>query len=230
MFHFVGHGGFDQSTGEGLVALVGEEGDIHRLSATQLGALLGDHHPLRLAVLNSCDGARGSKLDVFSSTAATLVRRGTPAVLAMQYEITDLAAIELARSFYDAVADGLAVDSALAAARQAVWLELGNTLEWGTPVLYMRSVNGVLFHVEERKRDRPEAKHHQVKHSVAPVDAVMRKSAPSQPTFPGPPQPDAPQQYRQNPQRSRPPSFCRRCGEARVGQARFCNGCGERFS
>src|SRR5690242_21472183 len=49
--------------------------DLHFLSATQLGLLLADHRPLRLVVLNSCEGARGGKLDIFSSAAATLVRR-----------------------------------------------------------------------------------------------------------------------------------------------------------
>ena len=70
---------------------------LTHLGASDLGLLLGDHESLRLAVLNSCDGARADKLDIFSSTAAVLVRKGTPAVIAMQYEITDRAAIELSR-------------------------------------------------------------------------------------------------------------------------------------
>jgi hypothetical protein len=93
-------------------------------------------------------------MDVFSSTAATLVRRGTPAVVAMQYEITDDAAIEFSRSFYEALADGMAVDAALAEARKGVALAIPNTLEWGTPVLYMRSPDGVLFKLGGRRSRR----------------------------------------------------------------------------
>jgi hypothetical protein len=104
---------------------------------------------LRLVLLNSCEGARGSQRDIFSSTASILVRRGIPAVLAMQYEITDRAAIEFARAFYGALADGLPVDAAVAEARVAVSLGMTNTVEWGTPVLYMRSPDGVLFQVQE---------------------------------------------------------------------------------
>ena len=133
VFHFIGHGGFDAMRGEGIVALCDDAGEAHNLGASDLGLLLGDHDSLRLTVLNSCDGARADKLDIFSSTAAVLVRKGTPAVIAMQYEITDQAAIELSRSFYAAIARGLPVDIALAEARKAVALALPGTVEWGAP-------------------------------------------------------------------------------------------------
>jgi CHAT domain len=155
IFHFVGHGGFDAVNGEGLIVLADEQGKSHRLSATDLGRLLGDHDALRLAVLNSCESARADRIDVFSSTAATLVRRGTPAVVAMQYEITDEAAIEFSRSFYEAIADGMAVDASLAEARKGVALAIPNTLEWGTPVLFMRAPDGVLFKLTGKRRKRP---------------------------------------------------------------------------
>ena len=147
VFHFVGHGGFDEAADEGLIALSGDDGDAQHLSATNLAMLLADEPRLRLVVLNSCDGARGGTRDVFSSTASVLVRRGIPAVLAMQYEITDQAAIEFARAFYEAVADGMPVDTAVAEARQAVRLAIPGSLEWATPVLHQRSPDGVLFRV-----------------------------------------------------------------------------------
>jgi CHAT domain-containing protein len=68
IFHFIGHGAFDRNAGEGLIFLEDEEGASHRLSATQLGRLLADHHSLRLVLLNACEGARGSERDIFSST------------------------------------------------------------------------------------------------------------------------------------------------------------------
>jgi hypothetical protein len=152
IFHFAGHGGFDSSRGEGLVAFADEDGKTDLIRASELGRLLGDHRPLRLAVLNACEGARGSDHDLFSSTAATLVQRGTPAVVAMQYEITDDAAKEFSRSFYEGVAASLPVDLAMAEARKSVAHEITNSLEWGTPVLFMRSPDGVLFKV---RRPRP---------------------------------------------------------------------------
>ncbi|HMM41677.1 MAG TPA: CHAT domain-containing protein, partial [Thermomicrobiales bacterium] len=105
--------------------------------------------------LNSCDGAQGSKADVFSSTAATLIRCGIPAVLAMQHEISDDAAIEFARTFYDAIGDGAPIDSAVADARLAISIGLRGSVEWGTPVLHMRAPDGVLFRVERPSGSTP---------------------------------------------------------------------------
>lgn len=149
IFHFIGHGGFDRNTDEGLIALADRDGQSFHLSATQLGRFLAGHSHLRLVVLNSCDGARGGKRDIFSSTASILVRRGIPAVLAMQHKITDKAAIEFSRAFYLALADGMPVDAAVAEARVAVSVAVTNTIEWGTPVLYMRSHDGVLFNIQK---------------------------------------------------------------------------------
>ena len=145
IFHFVGHGGFDPATEEGAIALSNDAGHTHLLRARSLAELLDDHYPLRLVFLNSCEGARGSESDAFSSTAATLVRRGVPAVVAMQYEITDKAAIEFSRDFYEALADSLPVDAAVTEARAAVSMD--SILEWGTPVLYMHSPDGRVFDI-----------------------------------------------------------------------------------
>ncbi|MEA2723972.1 MAG: hypothetical protein QOH59_1743, partial [Gemmatimonadales bacterium] len=147
IFHFVGHGGFDAASNEGVIALTDEQGKSALMSATQLGRLLADHDSLRMVVLNSCLGAKSSATDVFSSTASVLVRRGISAVVAMQYEISDLAAVEFARSLYEALADGMPVDAAVAEARKAISLSVNNTVEWGTPVLHMRSPDGMLFNI-----------------------------------------------------------------------------------
>src|SRR5918994_4377963 len=151
IFHFVGHGDFDLSAQEGLIAFTEKgTGRPHLLRSRDLARLLDGHPSLRLVFLNSCEGARGSEGDPFSGTAATLVRRGIPAVVAMQYQITDKAAIEFCSAFYESLADGLPVDAAVTEARVAV--SMGSMLEWGTPVLYMRSRDGRLFDISTEKR------------------------------------------------------------------------------
>ncbi len=153
VLHFIGHGGFDRNLDEGNIFLADDQGRARPLGATELARLLSNHRYLRLAVLNSCEGAKGSNLDVFSSTASILVRGGIPAVVAMQYEITDDAAIELSRTFYESLAGGWPVDASLAEARVAISVAVPNTIEWGTPVLHMRAPDGVLFRlVEEQSR------------------------------------------------------------------------------
>lgn len=146
IFHFIGHGGYDANRDEGLVALTDPQGNAQFFTATDLGRLLADHRHLRLVLLNACEGARSSGKDVFSSTAATLVRRGIPAVVAMQYPISDYAAIEFAQTFYESLADNLPVDAAATEARKAI--AFIHSLEWGTPVLYMRSADGLIFNIQ----------------------------------------------------------------------------------
>lgn len=148
-FHFMGHGEFDHKSEEGFIALADDGGRTHRLSATELGRLLADHQPLRLVILNSCEGAKASERAIFSSTASILVRRGIPAVLAMQYKISDIAAIEFSRVFYEALADGMTVDAAVAEARKSISIAVKNTMEWGTPVIYMRSLDGRIFDLKK---------------------------------------------------------------------------------
>jgi hypothetical protein len=148
LFHFSGHGRFDAARDEGTVALVDEHGASASFSATQLARMLADHPTLRLVMLNACEGARGGSRDIFSGTASILVRRGIPAVLAMQYEIGDAAAVELARTFYESIARGMPIDAAVAESRKAISFARGDSLEWGTPILYTRAPDGVLFRLD----------------------------------------------------------------------------------
>ncbi|MGH7455731.1 MAG: CHAT domain-containing protein, partial [bacterium] len=104
--------------------------------------------------MNSCEGSRGSEHNLFSSTASILVRRGLPAVLAMQYEITDRAAIEFSRAFYEAIAEAMPVDAAVSEARKAVSFAVTNTVEWGTPVLHMRAPDGQIFNLQDLQKER----------------------------------------------------------------------------
>jgi len=153
--HFVGHGYFDAQSDEGHIALADADGHTQPLSATKLAHLLTDHPSLRLVLLNVCEGAKSGAHNIFSSAASILVRQGIPAVLAMQYEITDQAAIECARSFYQALAFGLPVDAAVAEARKGISLQVTNSLEWGVPVLYMRTADGVLFDMADQPAGEP---------------------------------------------------------------------------
>jgi len=155
VFHFIGHGGFDAATQQGTIALADEDNNTYPLGADDLAMLLHGHASLRLVLLNACDTGRANSSDPFSSVAGALIRSGIPAVLAMQYSITDHAALELGRTFYESLAERCPVDLSVMHARQAVRLELPGSLEWGTPVLYMRSADGDLFHFTDELSSRP---------------------------------------------------------------------------
>ncbi len=145
IFHFVGHGGFNEQADDGVLVLEDGSNRSRQVAGRDLGTILDDHRSLRLAVLNACEGARAGSGDPFSGVAQSLVRQGIPAVVAMQFEITDDAAIVFAQEFYGAIADGFPVDAGVGEARRAIFGQ-GNDIEWGTPVVYLRG-DGRLFDV-----------------------------------------------------------------------------------
>lgn len=146
VFHYVGHAGYDQTARRGLLVLEDELGRASPTSAEQLGVVLHEEDTLRLVVLNACEGGRTAPDDIFAGTAQTLVQKDVPAVVAMQFDISDTAAVTFARDFYRSLAYGDPVDTAVTQARQAIYAR--NELEWGTPVLYMRASEGRLFDVQ----------------------------------------------------------------------------------
>jgi hypothetical protein len=149
IFHFIGHGGFDEQSQDGALVLEDAKGRGHLVSGQDLGIMVSGHRALRLVILNACEGARSSTSDPFAGVAQALIQQAIPAVIAMQFEITDDAAITFAHEFYGALADGYPVDATLAESRRAIFAQ-GNEFEWATPVLYMRSPNGQLFRLTRR--------------------------------------------------------------------------------
>ena len=146
VFHFVGHGGFKDSTGEGFLAMEGPAGRYEEITGERLATILRvGKQRLRLVVLNACEGARTGLADPFAGVATSLTLAcNLPAVVAMQFDITDDAAVLFAASFYGALSAGRPIDAAVTAARLAIYASQ-NDVEWATPVLYMRSPDGQLF-------------------------------------------------------------------------------------
>lgn len=147
ILHFIGHGDFDRSQDTGVFLMERDDRQSHPVSTEDLRTLLRDKRErLRLVILNACKGARSSAGDPFSGLAQGLIRAGIQAVIGMQFAITDEAAIDFAQGFYQRVAGGFAIDRALGEVRKAMSLK-GHKLEWGTPVLFMRSLDGKIFDV-----------------------------------------------------------------------------------
>jgi tetratricopeptide (TPR) repeat protein len=185
ILHFVGHGGFDEIAGDGVLHFEGANSLSDPIPGQMLGNILRDHETLRLAVLNACEGARQSNQNPFSGVAQSLCQQRMPAVIAMQFEISDDAAKTFAEEFYGAIADGLPVDAAVSEARKALYSgRFGQ--EWATPVLYMRSPSGALFDIQ--KRAKPAVAPEPAK-PVQPLQQEPVKPQPVQPVAPPPPPP-----------------------------------------
>ena len=79
-----------------------------------------------------------------------VVRKGArkakiPLTPAMQFEISDPAAAAFARGFYAAIARGRGIDDAVSSGQVAILGLSDRTLEWVTPVLYLRGHDTRLF-------------------------------------------------------------------------------------
>ncbi|MCB0184825.1 MAG: CHAT domain-containing protein, partial [Caldilineaceae bacterium] len=147
VLHFIGHGLYDKEESEGQLLFENSQRQGHVVPAKAVALLLHNHPSLRLAYLNACEGAIADQGNVFAGVAQTLVQQGVPAAVAMQDEISDAAAIEMARTFYTALATGRPVDAALSHARVA--LATRDNDEWAIPVLFSRSPDNRLFDLVE---------------------------------------------------------------------------------
>jgi hypothetical protein len=139
--HYMGHGDFDPQTGEGVLVLEGPAGIASPLRGKALAALLQGSHPPALVVLNACDTARPaprSGLDPFAGVAMALLQGGLLAVVAMQFPISDSAALAFSRRLYGRLAKGDPVEAAVTEGRLAIYQENNASLEWATPVLFSR--------------------------------------------------------------------------------------------
>jgi hypothetical protein len=106
VLHFMGHGYFDPGAKEGGLVLEDSSGRANFVGATQVGTMLRDHTAMRLIFLSACEGARGDREDAFAGVAQQLVVQGVPAVLAMQFPVSDTASRTLTQKFYEGVAGG----------------------------------------------------------------------------------------------------------------------------
>ncbi|HEX2253453.1 MAG TPA: CHAT domain-containing protein [Thermoanaerobaculia bacterium] len=138
VFHFLGHGGLDER-GSGVLHLAGAP-----LRGDALARVFGGKTSPPLVVLNACDsGTFGTGApDPMASLAAELVSRGVPAVVAMQWAISDPGAVAFSKAFYEALAASRPVEAAVAEGRTSLLRSAWGD-EWMTPVLYSRPVESL---------------------------------------------------------------------------------------
>ena len=144
IFHFIGHGLFENN--QGSISLIDNLGKSKLVDDENFANFFLGNNNIGLVVLNSCQGAKLSSHQVMTGTAPNLVRRGIPAVVAMQYNILDSTAKLFADEFYRKLAIGLPVDAAIQKTRNAISMEVGlDKRDFGTPVLYMRAKDGIVL-------------------------------------------------------------------------------------
>ena len=149
IFHFMGHGallgddGNDGDDATGYLIFENADGTAAPVSAERLGQAF--RRTVRLAMINACEGAAGGVQTPSAGVATSLLQQGIPAIVAMQFSISDAIAIPFASEFYSAIAVGLPVDAAVTSARRNVWARFDDSGEWATPVLFLRAPDGNIF-------------------------------------------------------------------------------------
>ncbi|CAM2011607.1 SAVED domain-containing protein [Acanthopleuribacter pedis] len=161
ILHITGHGSPPMQRGIledqlaydelGLLHLCkGDGGKPTIISAHELLAVLRPKMDcLRLVTLASCYLGRASRRDVAGGFAATLCAGGVPAVAAFQFTLTYEGADVWIKTFYERLASGDRLDTAMVHARGA--LNADGTkgrirdLEYGSPLLITRLPDGRLF-------------------------------------------------------------------------------------
>ena len=144
--HFIGHGSFNGRSAR--LQFDREGGGEEPVDEDRLAQLFSNLPAVKLVFLNACESAAVASLDAVHGLAPRLVQQGVPAVVAMQYEIQDAAAIGFARAFYHSLFRGSErgrVDVATNLARSRLAGEYADQREFGAPVLYTRAPAGVLF-------------------------------------------------------------------------------------
>lgn len=148
ILHYMGHGDFDPNQGVGVLLMETDDGMTDPVDGRTLGVSLQDARSLRMVFVNACNTAQATQsdeMDPYAGIAAGLVMSGVPAVVAMQFPISDRAAIIFTGTLYPRLAQGLPLDTAVAEARKAIRLADRHSVEWATPVLFMSASDGNLF-------------------------------------------------------------------------------------
>lgn len=137
--HFIGHGSFDSEAGEGYLLFETPERDSHLVSGKLLAKAIRESREVRFVFLNACkSGELGyrPRQNPLLGVASALVQRGIPAVLAMQFPISDQAAKVFSETVYRSLARCSSIEAAVGDGRFAIQQEDLESWEWITPVLF----------------------------------------------------------------------------------------------
>lgn len=181
ILHFIGHGR------EGGLLLVKKETDQDYderepdklqprwVTSKELRKLFTNCHPKpRLVFLHACKGAAATSQDAFNSCARELVYADIPAVVAMQYSISNQDAGTFAKAFYQELGRGQGIDEAVKSGRLAlgkVWPRWGHP-RFATPVVYLQTDTPIVLPLADDTEETTEKES-----SVASVTSRVGSSA-----------------------------------------------------
>jgi CHAT domain-containing protein len=148
IIHVVGVCRSAGESGEVDVALPGENDYPTWQSAQVIVDMLkqaAEGGNLGLVVLHLCEVRPSDYAATFERLAPRLVQAGIPAVLAMQYPVPAKKATSFTETFYELLTQGKEIGQAVQEARRSLLAESRGDRGFGTPALYLQSVDGQLL-------------------------------------------------------------------------------------
>lgn len=143
ILHFIGHGRWVEHNRRGQIAFnkkhITKGFYAEWINDTEFANSFNEFQPY-LIFLQACQGAFADTIEHFKGVALQLVYAGVPAVVAMQYDIENVAAINFAKKFYESLANGDPIEVAVQRGRSHLMtVQLSNSLNcrtFGSPVVY----------------------------------------------------------------------------------------------
>ncbi len=151
ILHFSGHGVMQD--GAGALALENPaNGETDPLTARKLRGLVNNLQ-IVLAVLNACETAKHSTRDALMGVAQALIREQVPAVIAMQFVISETIALLFTRRLYEFLFRGESIEKIVTETRVGIDINSQeDCISWGIPVLFLRSKDGYLWQAQRHQK------------------------------------------------------------------------------
>lgn len=169
LLHFIGHGRLQRKKGIGELALVRPaDGSAKWCSDEKFGELFQVHSP-SVVLLQACESAASSSARGLVGVASHIVQRNVPVVVAMQYPISNMAAVTFVEEFYQRLGELKPVDMAVQMGRRVLRHKFSEQRDFAAPVLFMRVKDGQLF----SPLQEPNQKRHN--DAIEPVHPIQPK-------------------------------------------------------
>ncbi len=146
VLHFIGHGQMrpdEQGHEYGALALCGTANCVDWRRDKDIAALF-DHHKPGLIVFQTCESGKLSSGQAFAGIASQLMHRNIPAIIAMQYKISNNAAVTFAQEFYELwLVKDAPVDVAVQKARYLLRETFKDCCEYAIPIVFRQNIERI---------------------------------------------------------------------------------------
>lgn len=159
ILHFTGHG-ISPRDGGGLLL---EDSNGKKLPASIAEVMQAVERgqdgkaKLRLAVISGCQTARTLHTGAFNDLARELLRKRVPAVIAMQFSISDEGGLKFAESLYREIAKGVALERAVHAARRVLLADQRFFINNDALAIVLLAADGACLQTTEAQVAPPQA-------------------------------------------------------------------------